>query len=279
MGRVLAIVLCGWAMLGCERSSPDALARVGTHEIPLAEFSTYVKQQVGDQGGEEVPQLAPRVMSRLLDQFLDERLVVEGAVAEGLVAEGAEHRTALAALLKAAPLGEPSDDEVRRHYEAERSEYTLPERVRLAQVLVETRPRAEEALAELRRGADFADVAKRYSSDPNAADGGLQGPFAYSDLPETFAAKIFALQPGQTTEVLSADFGFHIFKVIERLPGRIVPLEEAARSIRNRLREQKAGVYVAQWVDDARRRYTVELYETHLPFAYQGRYGSAPTPG
>jgi|CXWL01.1.fsa_nt_gi parvulin-like peptidyl-prolyl isomerase len=277
MGRVAAILLLGWVAIGCHRISPDTLARIGDHEVAVAEFSAYVEQQVG----EEAPQLVPRVMSRLLDQFLDERLVVEGAVADGLVEAGVEHRTALAALLKSAPLVEPSDDEVRRHYEAERAEYTLPERVRLAQMLIENRQRAEEALAELRRGADFAEVARRYSFDPNAPDGGLQGgQFAYADLPETFAARIFELEPGEITNVLSADFGFHIFKVTERLPGRVVPLEEAARSIRNRLREQKASAYVTEWVDEARRRYTVELYERNLPFAYQGRYGSsAPAVG
>lgn len=271
MRRVLGILLLGGLAVGCHRISPDTLARIGDHEVPLADFSAFVERQVGEPNA----QLEPRVLSGLLDQFLDERLVVEGAVADGLVPEGAEHRTALAALLAAAPLGDPSDDEVRRHYDAERAEYTLPERVRLAQMLVESRPKAEEALAELRRGADFAEVARRYSYDPNVPDGGIQGQFAYADLPEAFAAKIFALEGGQFTEVLSADFGFHIFKVTERLPGRVVPLEEAARSIRNRLREQKASAYVNQWVDDARRRYTVELYERNLSFAYQGRYGAA----
>lgn len=276
MGRVARIVLLGWVAGGCHRISPDTLARIGDHEVPVADFSTYVERQVG----EVAPKLEARVMSSLLDQFLNERLVVEGALAEGLVDEGAEHRAALAALLKSAPLVEPSNDEVRRHYDAERADYILPERVRIAQMLIENRQKADEALAELHGGTDFAEVAKRYSFDPNTPDGGVQGQFAYADLPEAFAAKVFALAPGQVTEVLAADFGFHIFKVTERLPGRVVPLEEAARSIRNRLREQKASAYVTQWVDDARRRYTVELYERNLPFAYQGRYGSsAPASG
>lgn len=263
-----SLALLAAAVVACGRPSASDLGKIRKDPVPYARFTEFVERQVG----EKAPKLDAAVLSQLLDQFLDERLLVESAVERGLVEPGIDQRAALAALLKAAPLAEPDEAAVARAYAESQRDFSLPERVRLAQILVAERPTAVRALEEIRRGEDFGRVAERYSIDPSASRGGFQGELAASDLPEALADRIFALQAGETSEIIEASYGFHIFRVIERLPARVVPLAEAARSIKNRLREEQAGGFVAGLLDDARQRYTVVIYEQNLPFPYQGRY-------
>jgi peptidyl-prolyl cis-trans isomerase C/foldase protein PrsA len=211
---------------------------------------------------------------------------VRTAVDQGLVSQDAmgedsdehlDHRQALEALLDAAPAPEPTEAEMRERYRAEKARFTLPERVRLSQILVDERATAEKAAAALAEGTEFAEVARTYSIDPSAPYGGGQGELSRADLPEEFAAIIFRLQPGEVSDIVEADYGFHIFKVTERLPARTVPFEEAAPSLRARLREERAADHVSQLVTDARNRYTVRVYDDHLPFDYRGSYPTAPS--
>ncbi len=260
--------------------APDTVATLGDHEIPYSAFTAYVEAQTDTSPAS----LESPVLSSLLDQFLDERILVRTAIDQGLIPEDAagggpeekvDHRQALKALLQQAPKGEPTEDELRARYKAEKTRFSLPARVRLSQILVDDRATAEKAKAELDAGADFAEVAKRYSIDPSAPYGGSQGELSHDDLPEEFAAIIFRLQPGQVSDIVEADYGFHIFLVTERLPARTVPFEEAAPELRKRLREERAADSVSRLVTDARNRYTVRVYEDHLPFDYRGSYPTA----
>jgi len=262
--------------------SPDTVATLGDHQIPYSAFAGFVEAQTDTSPAS----LEPPVLSSLLDQFLDERLLVRTAIDQGLLSPDAmgddsdehiDHRQALKALLDAAPAPEPTQDELRERYRAERSRFILPERVRLSQILVDDRSTAEKAAAELAAGAEFSAVAKRYSIDPSAPYGGSQGELSRADLPEEFAAIIFRLQPGEVSDIVEADYGYHIFQVTERLPARTVPFEEAAPSLRARLREERAADHVSQVVTDARNRYTVRVYDDHLPFDYRGSYPTAPS--
>ena len=67
-----------------------------------------------------------------------------------------------------------------------------------------------------------------------------QGEFTRDDLPEEFRDRVFGLQAGEVSEILEADYGFHIFQVVERLEAAVVPLELASESIRRRLETENA---------------------------------------
>jgi parvulin-like peptidyl-prolyl isomerase len=113
--------------------------------------------------------------------------------------------------------------------------------------------------------------------DPSASIGGVQGELSRADMPEEFAETIFGLEPGRPSDIVEADYGFHIFMVTERLPERIVPFEEASQRLRSRLWEERADARLSELVADARNRYTVRVYEQNLPFDYRGTYPTAPT--
>jgi len=256
---------------GAAGPSPDTVAVVDGAEVTYAELAAYVEAETDSPAAA----LESPVLSRLLDQHLTERLLVRVARERGLAAADADTREALAALLRSAPAGEPVQSEALARYQDRRDELVLPERVRLRQVLTQTREEADAARAELAVGADFADVARRYSEDPSAPYGGAQGELARVDLPEEFAHVIFGLAPGEVSEVLEADYGFHIFQVTARLPGRVVPFEEAEASLSEGIREERVRVWLDGLVEEAKSRYAVRVYEENLPFDYHGAYSTA----
>lgn len=275
LARLGGLLVLGLALLGaaCAPSPPaDAIARVGDTPVLYPEFAGYVE----DQTDSPPAALESAVLSHLLDQYLSERLVVRLAADRGLVEPSAGHREALAALLEASPPAPPDRAALQGRYRERAAEHRLPERVRLRQVLTETREAAEAARAEVVAGTDFAQVARERSIDPSAPYGGSQGVLAEDDLPEAFADLIFALEPGEVSEVVEADYGFHVFQVVERLPARTVPFDEAAPALAEALREESERDALARLVETARSRYTVRIYGPNLPFEYRGSFPLAP---
>ncbi|MFP3939729.1 MAG: peptidylprolyl isomerase [Thermoanaerobaculia bacterium] len=257
---------------GGRTPSPDAVAVIEGTEVTYQDFSAHVEAETESPAAA----LESAVLSRLFDQYLTERLLVHDAVARGLAEPGTPRRQALSALLDAAEVEAPGRDEVMAGYRAREDELALPERVRLFQVLTETREEAEEAAAELAAGAEFAEVARHHSIDASAPYGGYQGELARDELPEELADVVFDLRPGEVSAVVEADYGYHVFTVTERLPARTVPFEEARPAIERRLRQQRLGDWLDALVERARSRYTVEVYERNLPFEYRGTFPAEP---
>lgn len=279
MGAILVLFAVLAAAAGCRQApavEPERVATVGTEDVRWEEFESYLERHLGESGAS----LGSDVLSELFDQFLSERLLVQLAVERGLVAgrslDGAETpRRAVDRLLTAAAREEPepSPGEVAAYYAAHRQDFERPERVRLRQILLDDRAAAEQALAEVRAGASFDEVGARLAADPAVgADAGYQGELAREDLPRAFADAIFALAPGEVSEVVAAEYGFHLFHVVERLGAEIVPLAEARAEIERRLRQDAADRRLERLVEEARQSYDVSVHDRNLPFNYRGRY-------
>lgn len=267
-GRILLIALL---LAACDRTArvgPDVIARIDRDLVRYGEFEAFLRAN-GVAGGE------PRdveVLARLLDQFLDERLLRHAAVERGLLPPEGDARSAVEALLRAAPPAEPTRAELEAHLAAHRADFERAERVRLLQIVTGTAEEAHAAAAELAAGADFSDVARRRSRGPAAERGGDQGVLERDDLPPAFAEIIFALRPGEPSEILQAEYGWLLFQVSERLPASTPSLAEAETEVRRALRRERADRDLAALVAEARSRYTTEVYVENLPFRYRGPY-------
>jgi peptidyl-prolyl cis-trans isomerase C len=263
---------------GCRRRppppAPDVAASVSGVDVRYGEFQEYLSHTLGDAD----TVVASDVLSQLFDQFLDERLLLRLAVDRGAVRSGAPPREAIDALLRDATGAPPAESELRAWYDHHRQEMARPERVRLRQILTEDRRTAEQARQAIQRGADFAAVARRLSHDASAAGGGYQGELARSDLPPAFVDVIFGLAPGQVSQVVPAEYGFHLFQVVARLPAEVMPFDEARGDIAARLQRERADRALAALVRQARARYNAQVYERNLPFDYEGSYGEIHTP-
>ena len=120
-------------------------------------------------------------------------------------------------------------------------------------------------------------MARRLSRDA-AAGGGYQGELARADLPPALVDIVFGLRPGEVSRVVPAEYGFHIFQVVERLPdaGDAAGRGAAVRSP-PACGASSADRVRASLVQQARARYNVQVYERNLPFEYEGSYGETHT--
>lgn len=160
----------------------------------------------------------------------------------------------------------PSDAEVEAYYQAHLDDYQFPEEVRARHILFRVAPDAapadkaaarkqgEEVLAKAKGGADFAALAKEYSQDSNAAEGGDLGSFGRGVMTPAFEQAAFALAPGQIGDVVETPFGFHVIKVEGKTPERSEPLEAVRPAIVTTLKTQKGRQEAAARAEAAHER-------------------------
>jgi peptidyl-prolyl cis-trans isomerase D len=154
-----------------------------------------------------------------------------------------------AALARAAP----ADAEVREEYEANPDRFAVPRTVEARHILIRTAadapPEADAAarektagiLAQIRAGQDFAALAKQHSQDEGSRDeGGFLGAFQKQHVVAPFADAAFALQPGETSEPVRTQFGWHLIKVEKVNEGRTRSFEEAKPEISARMASERA---------------------------------------
>jgi peptidyl-prolyl cis-trans isomerase D len=158
-----------------------------------------------------------------------------------------ERRRVLAAILptSAVPFPQVSDADVKAAYQERLREFEQPERRRLSHVLVRVpsvggsgaedaaRAKAEAALARIKGGADFAQVAREVSEDQaTALRGGELGVVARGEMLAPFEELAFGLKPGEVGGPVRTAYGYHVVKVLEILPASKKEFKEVAPTIR-----------------------------------------------
>ncbi|MEA2625698.1 MAG: peptidyl-prolyl cis-trans isomerase [Candidatus Binatota bacterium] len=147
-----------------------------------------------------------------------------------------------------------SDEEIRQEYDLHKEDrYTDAQQVRARHILLRLPPeadekareevhkRAETALERVKKGEDFAAVAKELSEDPaNKDQGGDLGFFARGQMEEAFETAAFSLEPGSTSDLVETRHGFHVIKVEEKKPERLKPIEEVHDLIADHLKKGRA---------------------------------------
>ena len=138
--------------------------------------------------------------------------------------------------------------DVARYYQQNQDEFRVEERVQVSHILVkadpakpeETRKKAEDLLAKLKGGADFAKLAMENSDDPGSATrGGDLGFIVRGQTVPEFEKAAFSLEPGTLSDLVETSFGLHILKVATHDQARLKPLEEVAPEIQGILRQER----------------------------------------
>ncbi|MGP8308748.1 peptidylprolyl isomerase [Vibrio sp. YIC-376] len=139
---------------------------------------------------------------------------------------------------------EVSDEEVKKYYDEHLDKYSSEEQRRVAHILVEgdDEAKAQAILDELNNGADFATVAQEKSEDFGSAEnGGDLGWIERDVMDPAFEAAAFALKnPGDISELVKSDFGYHIIKLEELKDSVAKPFADVAADIKQELVDQKA---------------------------------------
>ena len=152
----------------------------------------------------------------------------------------------------------PAD--IERAYNDNIEQYTTPEQVRASHILLKTegkddaavKAKAEELLKQAKAGADFAELAKKNSEDEaSAKNGGDLDYFGRGRMVPEFEQVAFALEPGQISDLVKTQYGYHIIKLVDKKPATTRPLDEVRQQLTDQLAYERAQTQAA---DLARRR-------------------------
>jgi parvulin-like peptidyl-prolyl isomerase len=152
-----------------------------------------------------------------------------------------------------------TDEEAERYFNANRKIFTTDRRVRVAQIVVPDRERAEGILKRLKAGEDFGMVAREVSIGPEAARGGDLGFFERGVMPEAIDRMVFSLPVGKMSRVARSPYGFHIFKVLgqEEAGGR--KFAEVKEKVIADLRKQKEAEAYKNWIEGLKAKAAIQI--------------------
>ncbi len=157
------------------------------------------------------------------------------------------------------------EDELRRYYEDHRSDYRVPERVKVAHIFFKTTEKspaevasvetiARDVLGQVRSGKDFGELARKYSEDSTAAQGGDLGWIVRGQTVKEFEDAAFTMKPGQVSDLIKTIYGIHILKVLDKQAAHLQTFDEIRESIRAALERQKLETAQQALADDLARQ-------------------------
>ena len=143
----------------------------------------------------------------------------------------------------------PTEEQLRELYDTNRTNYVVEEHRRARHILIPidgdndaaALKQAQSVLAEARAGKDFAELAKQYSKDSTAADGGELGFVAKQDFPGTFGDTLFGMKVGDIAGPVKSQFGYHLIKLEEIQAGEAKPFEAVRAELDSQYRQERAG--------------------------------------
>src|SRR5919201_945435 len=152
-----------------------------------------------------------------------------------------------------AKINVPQSD-VERAYNNNIEQYTTPEQVRASHILLKTegkddaavKAKAEEILKQAKSGADFAELAKKYSEDDaSAKQGGDLDYFGKGRMVPEFDQAVFSMEPGTISDLVKTQYGYHIIKLVDKKPSTTRTLPEVRQQIADQLAYERAQAQAA----------------------------------
>ncbi len=163
-----------------------------------------------------------------------------------------------------------SESEVAQYYEDRKDVFRHPERVRCYQIFVGAsadmneravaKARLEQLRDEINAGTDFGELAVEYSQAPGAEDGGLIGWVERGDLVKPLETAVFNLEPGQVSDIVETDTGFHLLTIDKKEVAGLATLDEVRKDIEPAIREEAARERYAKWMEELKKRSRVRVF-------------------
>jgi peptidyl-prolyl cis-trans isomerase C len=212
------------------------VARVDGTELHLSDVEA-AQQNLPPQA-QKLP--LEQIYPMLLDRLVDGALITEAGRKEHLEQDPElqvrlkryEDRLIQEAYLNQAIKAAETEDQLKARYQTFAKDTAGREEVHAQHILVKTEDEAKSVIAELDKGADFGELAKKYSTDPSASSGGDLGYFGHDDMVKAFTDAAFALSPGRYSRTpVKTEFGWHVIKVEDRRAGKPPSFEEAREQL------------------------------------------------
>lgn len=241
----------------------DTLARVNGETLTAGQLEQLIGQQ--SQGRARLEQLPPEQKRMMLDQLVQLSLLAQAAENEGLADDPAiladieNSRRAILARALVRNLTAPdeiTEEALRAAYEEQYADAGGETEYKARHILVEDEATAREVIGKLDDGADFAELAKEYSTGPSAQNGGDLGWFSPETMVPVFSDATAKLDEGEyTSEPVQSRFGWHVIQLDDTRTAEAPAFEE----VRDQLTDQIARQRVQQRIAELREKADVEI--------------------
>jgi peptidyl-prolyl cis-trans isomerase C len=144
------------------------------------------------------------------------------------------------------------DAELQKFYEQNKDRFKSGNQIKASHIIVKDENLAKQIKAELDKGGNFEELAKKHSTDGAAAKGGDLGWFAKDAMIPEFYDAAAALKEGQISGVIKTQFGFHIVKLTGKRGPGLVPFEEVKEQLREMMLPQKQQEYFTKMKEEVK---------------------------
>jgi len=277
----LALAMMSATIPGPARAADDpVLAKVNGSEIRKSDVAVAEEDL-----GPSLAQMDPAARADSVLTFLIDMKIVAKAAEEKKLGDSEEFKRRLAfardrllmdSLLASEGKAAVTDEAMKKVYDEASKQISTEQEVHARHILVETEDEAKAVKAELEKGADFAELAKKKSKDPGSADGGDLGFFTKEQMVPEFSAVAFSLEPGKISDPVKSQFGWHIIKVEEKRNRKAPEFDQVKSQIEAYISRKAQADYVAKLREAAKIERMDKPAETAKPDTKPSD-GMAPT--
>lgn len=261
-------------------------------------FEKYVRAILGD----DQKTLTLVSLSRLFDNFVEEKILLQAARNQKMsltLEEKREYLTKLSSEFRADESStsveeldteilfdrlliekytyelvkgiEVKKEEIKEYYKLHKREFLRPERVKVSQILLETEDKAIEVLEKVKNVGeeDFRKIAQEESVGLEAFKGGEMGVFEMGQLPFEMEKVIFSLREEELSPVVESSYGYHIFRLDKRYDPELVSEEDAASDLSVKILDQKIKQRISDHLEELKKNMEWSFYPLNLSFPYQ----------
>jgi peptidyl-prolyl cis-trans isomerase C len=250
-----ALTIAGCLALGLfvggpARAEDKVLARVNGVEIRQSDLALAEEEL-----GPSLAQMDPATKEQNVLAFLIDMNLVAKAAEDKKVQDSDDFKKRMAftrsrllmdSLLAGEGKAATTDQAMKKVYEDASKQISGEQEVHARHILVETEDEAKQVAEELKKGADFAELAKKKSKDPGASDGGDLGFFTKDQMVPEFSAVAFSLEPGKISDPVKTQFGWHIIKVEEKRNRKAPEFDQVKSQIESYVTRKAQADYVAK---------------------------------
>ena len=251
-----ALAIALFASLPLRAEDNPVLAKVNGAEIRQSDVALAEEEL-----GPSLAQMDPATKKENVLAFLIDMKIVAKAAEDKKIEDRPDFKARLAFtrnrllmdnLLAVEGKAATTDEAMKKVYDEAAKQIEGEQEVHARHILVETEDEAKAIEAELKKGADFAELAKKKSKDPGAADGGDLGFFTKDQMVPEFSTVAFALEPGKISDPVKSQFGWHVIKVEEKRNRKAPDFDQVKAQIETYVTRKAQAEYVAKLRESAK---------------------------
>ena len=222
-----------------------------------------VKEQADSMGVEVTDAKVDKEIARYKKQFYGgsdaryEKAVKQQGLTDEQAREAIKEQLVSQALFKKVTGDiKVGDADIKAYYASHKTQYVQPESRDVRHILVQKKSLADSLYAQLKGGANFAKLAKRYSKDPGSAANGGKLTVSKGQTVPQFDKTAFSLKKGQLSAPVKTQYGYHIIQALSGIKAATTtPLSKVRASIKQQLEQQRKNDKITKWLEDTKKDY------------------------